>query len=196
MKTTVVFLSALALVGCASGDYRQYVAAQNAAVAQAYANQRPLFKLTAQPGQAITGVASIEVNLPVQAPTLQQARPNEWAGVLGSGINVAGAVLGIKYAGDAATNLATAVGGAANHGYQYVQAPQPNQTVGTGFIGNLYSDGNSGVIGSGVKSDATHTPTVVEQAPPIVVTQPPPLVVDPVVVDPVVVSPVVIEPAP
>jgi hypothetical protein len=129
--------------------------------------------------------------------------------VLGTGLSVAGAVLGIKYAGDAAVRLSDSAGRNAAAGYPYVQAPQANVT-------NTYlrtdtstsqsqSIGGNGVLGSGAYStyDATSSPTVVTQPPPVVVTQPPPVVVEqapPVVVtqpDPTVVyqpPPVVVDP--
>jgi hypothetical protein len=103
----------------------------------------------------------------VQPAVIQQARPSEWAGVLGNGLQVLGVVAGIKYAGEASANLAREVGGATNHGYQFIQAPQANQTVGTG------------VLGSGSVSDATHAPTVVTQPAPVVVEQPTPVIVPP-----------------
>jgi hypothetical protein len=173
------------LAGCASTDYKSYLSAQQAAIRDAQIAQKPLFELEAEPGQSITGLRAVRVYMPVQAPAIQQARTSEWAGVIGQGLTIGGTVLGIKYAGDAATNLAGAVGSAANHGYQYIQAPQANQTIGSGFIGSgLYSGENGGVLGSGSQVDTTHTPTIVEQPPPlvvdpVVVTQPPPIVITP-----------------
>jgi hypothetical protein len=163
----------LLIPACASTDYNAYLKAQQAA----FEAQKPVFELEAMPGEAITGLKAIRVY--AQAPAVQQARPSEWAGVLGTGLQVLGIVGGIKYQGEAAANLATAVGGAANHGYRFIQAPQANQSVGTGFIGRgLYSDGNSGVIGGGANSDSTHAPVVVSQPAPVVVEQPRPVVVE------------------
>jgi hypothetical protein len=169
------------MAGCANTDYKAYLTAQQAAIRDAQVAQKPLFELEAEPGKSITGLKSVRVYMPVQAPVIQQSRPSEWAGVVGNGLQIAGTVLGIKFAGDAATNLAGAVGSAANHGYQYIQAPQPNQSVGSGFIGSgLYSGENSGVLGSGSQYDATHVPTVVTQPPPVIVTQPDPIIVQPI----------------
>lgn len=125
MKTIIVLLVAL-LTGCASGDYGEYVKAQSDANRLAVESQKPMVRLTAQPGQPITGLASLEVYAPTSAPVIQQSRPNEWAGVLGQGISVVGSVLGIKYAGEAATSLADSVGRSSNAGYQYIQAPAEN----------------------------------------------------------------------
>jgi hypothetical protein len=192
MKRALILLAACLAAGCASTDYRSYLAAQQAVIRDAQIAQKPLFELEAEPGQPITGLKAVRVFMPVQAPVIAQARPSEWAGVLGTGLQVLGVVAGIKYQGEAAANLATAVGGAANHGYQFVQSPQANQSVGTGFIGRgLYSDGNSGVIGAGTNSDSTHAPTVVTQPAPVVVSQPEPVIVEqpaPVVVDPTIVT--------
>ena len=209
MKRMTLLLSSLLLSACASTDYQAYLAAQQEAIRAAQSAQKPLFELEAEPGQAITGLRAVRVYMPVQAPILQQARASEWAGVLGTGLQVLGVVAGIKYSGEATSNLATAVGGAANHGYQFVQSPQANQSVGAGILGTgIYTDELNGVLGSGTRSDSTHAPTVVTQPEPVIVTQPDPVVVtqpepvivtqpepvivtqpEPVIVDPVVVSP-------
>ena len=125
MKTAIV-IGVVALTGCASGNYGEYVKAQSDANRLAVESQKPMVRLTAQPGQPITGLASLEVYAPTAAPVIQQSRPNEWAGVLGQGISVVGSVLGIKYAGEAATSLADSVGRSSNAGYQYIQAPAAN----------------------------------------------------------------------
>lgn len=177
--------------GCASTDYGAYLKAQSEAQANALAAQKPLVRITAQPGQPITGLASIEVYTPAQAPVIQQSRPSEWAGVANTALSVAGTVWGIRAAGDAASSLADAVGRHSTAGYPYIQAPQ--------------SIGGDGVIGGGSYQtlDTTHAPTVVDQPAPVIVTQPDPVIVtppDPVIVtqpDPVVVtqpSPLVVDP--
>jgi uncharacterized lipoprotein YmbA len=158
----------LLLSACASTDYESYLTAQQAVIASTQAAQRPLFELEAEPGQPITGLKAVRVFMPAQAPVLQQSRPSEWASVLGNGLQILGVVAGIKYQGEAAANLANAVGSAANHGYQFVQSPQANQSI-----------GGNGIFGSGAMSDSTHVPTVVEQPSPIVVEQPAPVIVQP-----------------
>lgn len=191
MKTIIVLLVAVSIAGCAGGDYGQYVKAQSEANRLAVETQKPLVRITAQPGQAITGLAGLEVYMPTSAPMIQQARPNEWAGVLGHGIGVAGSVLGIKYAGEAATSLADSVGRSSNAGYQYIQAPAANvSTVTTSTTSSVgdnsgSNSGNSGRIAGADLSDSTSVPTVVTQPEPVVVTQPEPVVVtqpEPVVV--------------
>jgi hypothetical protein len=49
----------LLLSGCASTDYKAYLAAQTAAIRDAQAAQRPLFELEGEPGQAITGLKNL-----------------------------------------------------------------------------------------------------------------------------------------
>ena len=98
MKTLIMVCGIAALLmlnGCASSDYGEYVKAQSDANRLAVESQKPMVRITAQPGQPITGLASLEAYAPTAAPVIQQSRPNEWAGVLGHGIGVAGSVLGI-----------------------------------------------------------------------------------------------------
>ena len=127
MKTIIAVFAMLTLAGCASsGDYKQYVAAQSEANKLAVDTQKPLVRLTAQPGQAITGLASLEVYTPTAAPVIQQARPNEWVGVLGQGLSILGTVASLKVSGDAAIGLADSVGKWSTAGYSSVQAPAAN----------------------------------------------------------------------
>ena len=179
MKTAIVLCGFVALTGCASGNYGEYVKAQSDANRLAVESQKPMVRITAQPGQPITGLASLEVYAPTSAPVIQQSRPNEWAGVLGQGIGVAGSVLGIKFAGEAATSLADSVGKSSNTGYQYIQAPAANvstvttdaSTVTTTSTTSTVGDnsgsnsGNSGRIAGTSMSDATSEPTVVPATP-------------------------------
>lgn len=188
MKTALALLAALALTACASDkDYQTYIAAQQHANTQAAADQKPLVRLTAQPGQNITGLASLEVFTPQAAPVIQQARPNEWVGVINTGLAVTGTVLGIHAGGIAAGRLADSVGRAGTAGYQHVQAP--------GAVTNTTNTmtGSTGTLGSG-SYDATHTPTVVVQPAPAQIPAGEVVVVNPVVVDPAVVNPVVVNP--
>jgi hypothetical protein len=171
MKTIAAIL-AITLTGCSTtGDYSTYVAAQAEANRQAFAEQKPLVRLTAQPGQAITGLAGLEVYMPGTAPTIQQARPNEWAGVVGQGLSVVGAVLGIKYAGEAAIGLANSVGNAGTAGYAHVQAPAANvtTTTTTNTVGanSGANSGNAGRLAGGSLSDAVTTTTTTTTLPPV-----------------------------
>lgn len=156
MKTISLIISIAALAGCAStGDYQAYLAAQQAA--NETQQPRPILLLEGYENQPITGLKRVEVNLPGHAPVIQQARPNEWAAVVGQGLGVIGTIGGIWAGGEAAKGLAGAVGNAAGRGYQYIQAPaaaQPNYIInGTGVIGqgsySTQSVGGSGVIGTG-----------------------------------------------
>lgn len=118
------------LTGCAATpDYNTYVRAQ--ADANASHIQRPLLILEAHDGQQITGLARVEVNMPTQAPTIQQARENEWARVVGQAIGVVGVVGGVMATGKAMSGVAEAVGQSTATGYQYIQTPQANVTTTT-----------------------------------------------------------------
>lgn len=223
MKTILILLAALVVAGCATDkDYAAYLAAQSAENQRAMANQKPLVKITAQPGVPITGLESVEVYAPTSAPVVQQARANEWAGVAQTALGVVGTVAGIRAAGQAAVGLADSVGRAGTAGYDHVQATgavtnttigansgagsgtissanQANSTVGnnsgagsgasattigansgagSGTVGDYSGSqaGNNGLIAGGQLSTATATPTVVQQAPPVIV---PPAVIPP-----------------
>ena len=163
-KKVISIISVLLLTACATGpEYNQYLQAQSEANKQAVEHQKPLVRLVAQPGMAITGLHSLEVYTPSQAPVIQQARPSEWAAVAQTGLSTLATLGGIKLGGDAVIGLASQVKQAGTFGYQYVKAP------GTSFTNSF-------------NSDSTHAPTVVNQPAPIVVNQPAPTIVDPVIV--------------
>lgn len=180
MKKALTILIPALLAGCASTDYKQYIAAQEKANEMAIKEQKPLVEITAQPGQSITGLAG----------------PNEWVGVFSQGLGVLGTLGGIHYGGKAAVGLASEVRQAGTAGYPFVQAPTTLSGTGT--------------IGGGAYSDSTHAPTVATAPDPLVVNQPAPVIVNqpaptvvtqpaPVIVPatpPTVVNPVVITPDP
>ena len=184
MKTFFVSVLLLMLSGCSTmGDYQAYLSAQGDANRQALETQKPLVRITAQPGQPITGLASLEVYTPTAAPIIQQARPNEWAGVLGQGLAITGTVMGIREAGKAAVGLADSVGRAGTAGYPFIQAPQATvttttidasnrSTTSTSSVGDNSgsNSGNSGRIAGADITDSTGTPTGVTQPAPVVVT--------------------------
>lgn len=148
------------MTGCASTEsYGRYLQAQSAAIK----SQKPMLRITAQPGQPITGLASIEVYGP--GMSIQQERPSEWAAVASSGLNVLGVVGGIVAAGQASQDLVNAVGGL---GISSSVINTDNRTYDTHAITN--------------SNNATAKPTVVYQPAPVVITQPQPLVVQPQVV--------------
>lgn len=150
------------MTGCASTEsYGRYLQAQSAAIKA----QKPMLRITAAPGQPITGLASIEVYGP--GMSIQQERPSEWAAVATSGLNVLGVVGGIVAAGQASQDLVKAVGGL---GISSSVINTDNRTTDRHDIANAYNQ--------------TATPTVVTQPAPVIVTQPQPLVVQPQVVLP------------
>lgn len=131
MKTAILSLCALlALSGCGGKAYQKYLEAQLNLTTAALKNHKPLVKITAEEGQAITGLASIEVYAPQAMPQVQQQRPNEWASTIERVAVGALTLGGTKIAADAAIGLTREVGRAANHGYEYVNptpviAPDP-----------------------------------------------------------------------
>lgn len=159
----IAICAASLLTGCASPEaYRSYLSAQSAAIKA----QKPMLRITAQPGQPITGLASIEVYGP--GMSIQQERPSEWAAVASSGLNVLGVVGGIVAAGQASQDLVNAVGGLGIS--SSVITTTDNRTWDTHAITDSYNQ--------------TAKPTVVNQPAPVIVTQPDPVIVQPVVVQP------------
>lgn len=163
--TLLIVLFAGFLTGCASTEsYGRYLSAQSAAIKA----QKPMLRITAQPGQPITGLSSIEVYGP--GMSIQQERPSEWAAVATSGINMIGVVGGIAAMGQASRQLADSVGAVAGNGP--VTTTTDNRT---------WTTDTHAVTGSYNPIDSTHAPTVVN---PVIVTQPAPIVVQPQVVIP------------
>lgn len=173
MKHVLVALFALFLVACStSGDYQQYLAAQQAATSAALAAHKPLVLIEAHEGQPITGLKRIEVNTPMEAPVVQQSRPNEWAAVADRAIGVLGTGLGLKLGGDAAIGLAREVGRASSTGYGFVQAPGAVTTTNTTIGANSGANsGNSGRLAGGDVTDSTHTPLIARPEVVVVPTQ-------------------------
>lgn len=171
----VAFLLITTLIsGCASTEsYSRYLAAQSQATSAAMKSQKPLLKIIAQQGQAITGLASIEVYGQAAMPTFQQERPSEWAAVAQSGLQVLGVVGGVIAGGRAAEDLANAVGKHANYGYQYIQAPgaTTTSTLTTSTTDSRTFDSHN-ISSSYNPVDNAGTPTVVYQPTPVVVTSP------------------------
>lgn len=126
MKNPLLFVAALLLSGCVTTDeaYRDYLTAQHRATEMTLAQQKPLVELVALPGQQITGLSALRVYTPAVVPAVQQARPNEWVGVIERAIGVGGTVLGLKISTDGSRDLVNAVGAAVGQGYQYVN-PTP-----------------------------------------------------------------------
>ena len=154
MNTSTLTCSFLAVfaTGCASdAAYLSYLEAQRNAQSTAYANQKPLVRITAQEGQAITGLAGIEINLPTEAPRVEQQRPSEWAGVMSQALGVAGVVGGIYASGKAAKDLAGAVGMANTSIASQIQAP--------GAVTTTTSTTSSTVAETDSRNTATTTTT-------------------------------------
>lgn len=171
MNFIIAIVVMLVLGGCAtSPEYSDYLKAQTQANTSYV--QKPLLVLEGYDGQPITGLKRVEVNVPGQAPVIQQAAPNAWIPVLSQGLSVFGAVGGIMAGGKAAVGLVNATGNAAGQGYKYIQAPAPaaaaivpqaNITTtttlsGTGTLGSgSYTANGSGLIGSGTQNSNAGT---------------------------------------
>lgn len=181
MVVVAFLLLSTLMAGCASTEsYGRYLAAQAQATQAAIKAQKPLLKITAQSGQAITGLSSIEVYGQAALPTFQQERPNEWAAVAQSGLQMLGVVGGVIAGGRAAEDLANAVGKSSTYGYQYIQASGPVTTNNTSTLTTSTTDSHAvdshntvdshAISGSYNPVDNTGTPTVVYQPAPVVVT--------------------------
>lgn len=152
------------MTGCASPEsYGRYLAAQSAAIK----SQKPMLRITAQAGQPITGLSSIEVYGPGMA--IQQERPSEWAAVATSGLNMIGVVGGIAAMGQASRQLVDSVGAVAGSGPVTTTTTTDNRT---------WTTDRHDIANSFNPIDNTAPPTIVK-----------PVVVNPVVVQPVVISP-------
>lgn len=169
MIRSVLVLLAVSLAGCSStGSYDRYVSGQAAVVQAAIKGQQPLLRIIAQPGQAITGLASIEVYGPLNLPRVEQERPNEWVPVAAA--LVAGATTGYlqRVSSRASVSMAEIAVAGATHGYQHVQAPGAvTSTV-------INTTDSHDITGSYNPVDSTHAPTVVTApAPEVVVIEQP-----------------------
>jgi hypothetical protein len=166
--TLPVFLSGcMASFGGASYTRSDRVEAELAYYqAQAALQQRepqPLVEIIAQPGQSITGLASVRVYQPQQQHSQQMQQYQQhvhpaWA-LAGQVANTVLPILGTGYASyKLAETIGTSIAGVAR---DVTVVTQPAPTI--------------------VPSPA---PVIVPQPPPIVVTQPAPIIVDPVIVQP------------
>lgn len=157
MKRIFIMIMVWILAGCATTDldknYEKYLDTQAKLASKP---QQPLLRIKAQPGATVqmSGVDEFVVYAPetnTAATQVQQyaAPRNDTAEVIKAAFGVVGTVGSIYAVGNATKNLATAVGSSANHGYQYIQAPQANQTI-----------SGSGVIGSGTFNTTATTSTL------------------------------------
>ena len=163
----------LSVVGCAGTpkmdpNYIAYIEAQRAMNEARFAQQKqPLFKMRAISGQTIElkGVDEFVIfapenggnGTPVAGVQQYVAPRNHTAEVIKAGLGLIGQVGSIIAVGKSVENLADSVGASSTRGYQYVQSPQPNMTIGgDGVIGTgSYSTstlGGDGVIGTGTFS--------------------------------------------
>jgi hypothetical protein len=164
--SSLILITALAVAGCAAPaidpNYTSYLEFQKQLMMKA---ETPIMRMEALPGQTIslTGVKEFSVFAPnsnskSNGVSAYQAPRNEWVEVLKATIGVVGQVGSVVAIGKSVENLSDSVGKAANHGYQYVQTPQPNMTIGgDGVIGSgsFSSLAGQGVVGSGALTLST-----------------------------------------
>lgn len=169
LKILFIALGAVTLSACGSKgldpNHAYFVQAQKEIAMKQMEQDRPIIRMKAKAGETITlqGVEEFSVYAQGggggnagQGVQLRQYQPPRSQGLelANTALRAVGQAVPILAAGHAATSLADAVGKAANHGYQYIQAPQPNMTIGgNGVIGDgsfTSNDlGGSGVIGDG-----------------------------------------------
>ena len=164
MKNKIAIALSLALLtGCATTtldpNYQAYIEAQKVQMSK---DKMPIMRIKAFPGQSITlsGVEEFSVYSQEgtnQQTAAQQYQPprNDAVEIAKSFLGVAGVIGGTMAGGWAAKGIVNATGAAANHGYQFIQAPavpQANMTIGgSGVIGagTASTIGGSGSTGSG-----------------------------------------------
>jgi hypothetical protein len=176
MKLITTVLLALTLTGCATAEYQAY-ADVHRAQAQAQAARYKALADIAQQGDTTAKVAAV-ITLNQGSQTQQQiAAPRtfadqllQWTSViLPSVTNIYGIQKQAQTAALQSTN-ATALGMSTNAAFvgiaSKIQAPAAN-------ISTTTTDNS-------VRTDNTHTPTVVTQPDPVIVTQPAPVIVTPI----------------
>ena len=169
----LALLTPILMVGCTTvpdkidPNYALYVtSSKEVAVAVANKRQEPLFTMKGVPGQTIKleGVSELTIYMPEVGGNKNTAaiapyvppknEAVEMVKAIGGIVTPIGAILAT---GKATKDLANAVSTGANHGYQYVQSPQPNMTIGgNGVIGDgTYTA--TDIAGNGVVGDGALT---------------------------------------
>jgi len=165
MKLVLTSIAAAVILSACSGapskvidaNYSVYVkTVSDQNKAKLKASGRPIFQLKGIAGQSISmsGVSEISVYAPANGGNENLAAVQPYVAPKNQfveGIRAAGEVVApwtgvasLWVGGKALTNLTNSVGGAAGQGYQYVQAPAANMTI-----------GGHGVIGSGSFTEST-----------------------------------------
>ncbi len=196
MKILAAILTALALTGCATGQYEAYAQAQAATAQAKHAAEAERYKALSAIAQSSSDVARVAAVMSlagfgqaqqqapaIAAPVSPGQTALQWASILVPGVTQAWGISQQVKLGMRQSDNSTALGISTNNAFvgmaSQIQAPAPNMTLsGTGVLGSgSYTigansgtnSGNSGrIAGEGIY-DLTHTPTVVTQPAPLVV---------------------------
>lgn len=127
-------------------DYSAQVAATQALNGR---DRKPIFKLTAAPGQPITGLESLEVYGDEKQIDIPSAPPSAAAQIGLKALDVVKDVATAGIIGSVARNVSNNMREAGTAGYQYVQAPGATTINGTGVVGggSANSVGGTGAAG-------------------------------------------------
>jgi PBP1b-binding outer membrane lipoprotein LpoB len=182
MRFIAVILAALALTGCATGQYQAYADAHKAQAAALSARYQALAEIAKMGDTTAKVAAVISLNAGSAQQSAQIATPKSWADYALQSIGLFLPTIGQVYAVNKQTTLglrqsdnATALGISTNNAFvgmaSQIQAPAPNMTIsGSGVIGSgSYSigansgtnSGNAGKLAGTSLVDSTSTPTVV-----------------------------------
>jgi hypothetical protein len=209
MKLIAIILTALALTGCATGQYEAYTAATTAqavAASNAQAERYKALGRLADSGSDVAKVAAVMALAGHSTGTATQAAPIaaprspgdtalQWASILAPTITQAYMIGQNVKLGMRQSDNATALGISTNSTFASVagqiQAPAPNMTLsGTGVLGSgSYTIGANSGTNSGNSGRLAGTSITDNTATPTVVTQPAALVVRPEVVTTPAVTP-------
>jgi hypothetical protein len=202
MKLIAAILFALALTGCATGQYEAYAKATSAqaeATANAQAERFKALGRLADSGSDVAKVAAVMAlaghgtgstpqATPIAAPRSPGDTALQWASILVPTFGQAYAIgqnvkLGMRQS-DNATALGISTNGTFASMAGQIQAPAPNMTLsGTGVLGSgSYSIGANSGTNSGNSGRLAGTSITDNTSVPTVVTQPAALVVRPEVV--------------
>jgi hypothetical protein len=222
MKRFLSLIFALALTGCATGQYEAYTTATTAqavATANAQAERYKALASLANSGSDVAKVAAVMAlaghntgsapqATPIAAPRSAGDTALQWASIIVPTLGQAYAIGQNVKLGMRQSDNSAALGMSTNSAFVgmagQIQAPAANVTTtlsGTGVLGSgSYSigpnsgtnSGNSGRLAGSSIFDSTHPPTVVTQPAPVIVPQPAP--VRPEIVRPEIVRPEIVGP--
>jgi hypothetical protein len=177
VSSTAIALVAIYLTGCSQTptkvdpNYALYVSSQRDIKMAEAAADRPLVDIVAREGESIEikGVKEFRVYAPQNGSQNMSAQITPYQPPVNQNLELAKAIIGaaapigqILAVGKAGSNMIDAITKGSTTGYQYVQAPAPNITIGgNGVIGSgSFSSSDlsgTGTIGSGTYSSLSGT---------------------------------------